>query len=580
MSLTALLHDAKAGQWLRFAVPRAILTTQRLDEVLPLLRCAESEVARGASVAGFISYEAAPAFDAALTTHPPGEFPLVWLGVYDTAQVQRLSDLPPAPGAYQLGEWQATVSEAEYAEAIAHIKAEIAAGRTYQVNYTYRLRAAFSGEPGALFAQLAEAQRAAYAAFVDTGRFVLCSASPELFFERTGRAVRAKPMKGTAARGRTLDEDETQARWLHHDPKNRAENVMIVDMLRNDLGRVAEIGSVRVPALFETERYPTVWQMTSTVTAETRASLPRLLTALFPCASITGAPKRSTMQIIRALEVTPRRAYCGAIGFVLPEGRAQFNVAIRTVLVDRATNEAEYGVGSGVVWDSNAADEWAECQVKSRVLRAKQPPFALLESLRWEPATQYFLFERHLRRLCDSAVYFGFTLDEATARSRLEALARTLPPIPHKVRLLAQRAGDLHITAAPLPADAARPVTLALAPAPVSSADLFLFHKTTHRQVYDAARAARPEADDVVLWNERGEITETCLANLALKLEGIWWTPPVEAGLLPGTYRAELLATGRLRERFLTLDDLQRAEALAVLNSVRLWRAAALTAGP
>ncbi|MDW8325801.1 MAG: aminodeoxychorismate synthase component I [Anaerolineales bacterium] len=577
MSVTALLHDAAGNRWLSFGEPRACFSTRRLDEVLPLLRCAESEVERGAYLAGFISYEAAPAFDPALAAHPPGEFPLIWLGVFDAAQVQPLPELPPFSGAFQLGEWQATVSEAEYAEAIARIKAEIAAGRTYQVNYTYRLRAPFSGEPRALFAQLADAQRAAYSAYVDIGRFVLCSASPELFFERTGRTVRAKPMKGTAARGRTLAEDEAQARRLHHDPKNRAENVMIVDMLRNDLGRVAETGSVRVPALFETERYPTVWQMTSTVIAETRASLAQLLAALFPCASVTGAPKRSTMHIIRALEATPRRAYCGAIGFVLPEGRAQFNVAIRTVLIDRALGQAEYGVGSGVVWDSNAADEWAECQVKSRVLRARLPAFALLESLRWEPATSYFLLDRHLRRLRDSAVYFGFALDEAAVCARLEALAQTLPPIPHKVRLRVERDGGLHVEAAPLNDAGNEPVRLALAPRPVNSSNIFLFHKTTHRQMYDEARAARPEADDVVLWNERGELTEACLANLAVKLDGEWWTPPMEAGLLPGVYRAELLETGYLRERVLSPDDLQRAEALAVLNSVRLWRAATFT---
>jgi para-aminobenzoate synthetase/4-amino-4-deoxychorismate lyase len=351
---------------------------------------------------------------------------------------------------------------------------------------------------------------------------------------------------------------------------------MIVDMLRNDLGRVAETGSVRVPVLFETERYPTVWQMTSTVTAETKAPLTRLLTALFPCASITGAPKRSTMRIIRELEATPRRAYCGAIGFVAPEGRAQFNVAIRTVLIDRATGQAEYGVGSGVVWDSVAEDEWAECQIKSRVLRTKPPAFALLESLRWEPATHYFLLDRHLERLRASAAYFGFPLDEAAARARLESLAQTLPPAPHKVRLLVQRDGSVQTEAALLPAEQNPQVRLSFAPAPVSSSDVFLFHKTTQRQVYDKARAARPEAGDVLLWNERSEITETCTANVAAKLDGVWWTPPLACGLLAGTYRAELLAAGRLRECILTVNEVQHAEALAVLNAVRLWRAACL----
>jgi para-aminobenzoate synthetase/4-amino-4-deoxychorismate lyase len=323
--------------------------------------------------------------------------------------------------------------------------------------------------------------------------------------------------------------------------------------------------------------------MTSTVTATTRASVAEIMAALFPCASITGAPKPRTMRLIRELEPTPRRIYTGAIGFLAPGGlarrRAQFNVAIRTVLVDRATGQAEYGVGGGIVWDSVADDEYAECQIKARVLTARPPTFALLESLRWTPEAGYFLLERHLGRLRDSAAYFSFALDIGRAREQLAALAGGLPAIAHKVRLLVAQDGDLQVEAAPLPEPepAPGPLGLHLALTPLSPADVFLYHKTTQRQIYDRARAARPGADDVLLWNERGEITETTVGNVAVQLDGEWFTPPVECGLLAGTYRALLLDEGRIRERTITREMLSRSQGLAVVNSVRLWRAARLS---
>ncbi|MGQ0602415.1 MAG: aminodeoxychorismate synthase component I [Anaerolineales bacterium] len=598
MSNEIILHEPRTGLWLHFREPRVVIEARTLAEVLPALRRVEAATQGGAWAAGFIAYEAAPAFDPTLTTHASADFPLVWFGIYDAPQ--HLTGFENLSGVCELGEWTSTVTEAEYARAVECVKDHIARGLTYQVNYTYRLRAPFRGEPRALFAQLTEAGRAPYAAFVAAGRFAICSASPELFFTLEDGALISKPMKGTAARGRTLAEDEAQADWLRNSEKNRAENVMIVDMIRNDIGRVAEVGSVRVPSLFDVERYPTLWQMTSTVTGTTHRSLTDTLAALFPCASITGAPKRSTMRLIRELESTPRRLYTGAIGFITPEGRAQFNVAIRTVVVDRERGEAEYGVGSGIVWDSDAADEWAECAIKARVLREKRPEFELLESLRWEPAPSpigvfprgeaslrlqrglsgYWLSERHLQRLRDSAIYFQFELNVEEVRARLEEFALTLPALPHKVRLTAQRGGGLHCEAAPLPEHAPSPVTLALARTPVHSTDVFLFHKTTQRAVYEAARAAHPHAGDVLLWNERGEITETTTANLAVQLEGQWFTPPLECGLLAGTYRAELLDQGKLTEHTIMLEMLRRAEGSAVINSVRGWRAAILVDSP
>lgn len=588
MNAQVVMHDARAGRWLRFSQPQAVIEARRLDEVVPQLQRVEAAVRDGWWAAGFISYEAAPAFDAALAAHPPGDFPLLWFGLY--AEPRADEEASRAPGAtFALGEWTPSLSRAAYDCAIARIKDYIARGHTYQVNYTFRLRAPFSGDAWALFQQLAEAQAAECAAYFDLGRYAICSASPELFFDLNDGLLTSRPMKGTAARGRTLAEDEASAEWLRCSEKDRAENVMIVDMIRNDIGRVAEIGSVRVPRLFDVERYPTVWQMTSTVTGITRAALAEVLQALFPCASITGAPKPRTMRIIQELEPEPRRIYCGAIGFIAPDPihpdanvsraplRAQFNVAIRTVLIDREQGSAEYGVGSGIVWDSVSEAEYEECRIKARVLNETRPAFALLESLRWAPDEGYTLLDRHLHRLFTSAEYFGFAFDVEAARHELQALAAGLPPLPHKVRLTASRQGGLQLEAAPI--GDIRPVRLGIAPTPVHSSNVFLYHKTTRREVYEAALAACPGADDVVLWNERGEVTETCTANLAVWLEGAWWTPPVGCGLLAGTYRAALLEAGRLRERVITLEMMRRSERLAVLNSVRLWREARLING-
>jgi para-aminobenzoate synthetase/4-amino-4-deoxychorismate lyase len=589
-----VLRDAATRQWLCFREPVRVVTAECLDDVLPALREVESLVnTRGLWAAGFISYEAAPAFDSALRVRQMEGFPLLWFGVYDSPSPPAPLPLgegnwprngkgpPPLPSGERAGvrgesmprEWHPSINRECYESALARIKDYIARGHTYQVNYTLRLRAPFTDDAYALFEALVRAQPVEYAAYVDIGPFAVCSVSPELFFRLDGRRITARPMKGTAPRGRFTAEDRAQAERLRHSEKNRAENVMIVDMLRNDLGRIAEIGSVRAPGLFEIERYPTVWQMTSTVAAETEASLAEIMTALFPCASITGAPKARTMQIIAELEAAPRRVYTGCIGFIAPRRQAQFNVAIRTVLVDRSRGEAEYGVGGGIVWDSDADDEYAECQHKARVLTEPRPEFSLLESLRWSPDEGYFLLEHHLRRLCDSADYFDVPVDTACVKAELEQLARSLPPGPHKVRLLVARDGAITVEAAPLTLSPA-PVRLALAPTPINSGDKYLFHKTTHRPMYDALLKSHPDADDVILWNERGEVTETCHANIVVQLGGELVTPPVECGLLAGTYRAWLLEQGKIRERAVTLDDLSRAQAVYRVNSVRGWQAA------
>jgi len=564
-----ILHDAASATWLHFENPLKIISASNITEVIPALREIETCVERmGYYAAGWISYEAAPAFDEAFTTHPDG-FPLLWFGLYSKPRHSRA--LPPPDASYTLGAWTPSVTRAAYDAAITEIKAQIGQGETYQVNYTFRLRSKFKGSPWSLFIQMLKAQPVAYPAFLDTGRYAICCASPELFFRLDGDQITCRPMKGTARRGRTLTEDESHADALKTSPKERAENVMIVDMLRNDLGRIARTGSVQVPALFNAERYRTLWQMTSTVTAQVTVPFTDLMAALFPCASITGAPKVNTMRLIAMLEDTPRKAYTGTIGFLAPGRQAQFNVAIRSVLIDRKSSEAEYGVGSGVVWDSSAADEYTESLLKTRALTQPQPEFALLETFRWTSDEGWFLQKEHLKRLHDSAIYFDFPFDSPAIEARLIAIAKILDG-PARVRLLLHPNGSLAHEAFPLPPTANdKPMQIKLALVPINSQDSFFFHKTTHRDAHEKARAAQPDCDDVLLYNERGELTESTIANLVVEIENNLVTPPISCGLLAGTFRAMLLEQGLVTERIIKREDLAHCTKIFLVNSVRGW---------
>ncbi len=560
MTGDAFIQDGPRG--LRFAAPAQVVVAMRPDEVIPALQAVETAVNQhGLTAAGFIAYEAAAAHG--LAVHAPlPDLPLLWFGLYEHVEI--LDDWaaewvdPPSSASYTTGPWQPALDRAAHATIIRRIKDYLARGHSYQVNHTFPLQAAFAGDPWPFFVDLATAQQGEHAAFIDTGRFAVCSASPELFFQLDGERLTTQPMKGTAARGRTLAEDEARMADLRQSVKNRAENLMIVDMLRNDLGRVAETGSVAVPRLFAVERYPTLLQMTSTVTARTRASVVEILASLFPCASITGAPKVRTMQIIRELEPQPRGVYTGAIGWIGPKRRARFNVAIRTALIDRERRRASYGVGGGVVWDSDAGDEYAECLLKARVLTARQPQFQLLESLLWEPGDGYFLLETHLARLADTAIYFKVPLDRPAVEARLSELATTLNAAS-KIRLLVNRNGAFTLEVVTLTQETSPPpVRIGLAKTPVDSNSIWLYHKTSRREAYAAARASRPDCDEVILWNEHGELTEASTANLVLDLDGERFTPPVTSGLLAGTFRDWLLAAGHIRERILTSPTCER----------------------
>lgn len=571
MSGRAVVRDPRTGRWLLFDDPKAIVDARSVAEVMPALERIEAAAAAGFWAAGYVAYEAAPAFDRAFATRPPGGVPLLRFGLYDPPAES--SGLPaPSTGGVPPPAWSPSVDRKTYDRAIGVIRRKIAAGETYQVNYTFRLRAPQDVDSYAWFVRLAAAQPSGHAAYLDGERFAVISASPELFFDLRGEEIEVRPMKGTAPRGRTLEEDEERAERLRTSAKERAENLMIVDMVRNDLGRIAATGSVEAPRLFETERYPTVWQMTSTVKARTAAPLPEVFRALFPCASVTGAPKGRTMSIIAGLEDSPRGVYTGAVGFVGPGRRASFNVAIRTVVVDRERGEAEYGVGGGVLWDSTAAGEYDECLLKAKVLGESRPEFSLLETMLWRRREGWSLLGRHLGRMRDSARYFGFPFDEISVRLRLESAAAEFTEERRRVRLLLDRRGELRIESVLLAAEEGGPPVVAIAKRPVRSDDPFLYHKTTHRRVYDDTLAAHPGAEDVILVNERGEVTESCTANVVVEREGRKITPPVRCGLLPGTFRAELLERGEIVEGVLTPEDLRRSERVWLVNSVRGWR--------
>lgn len=571
-STTLALFNARDRRWLHFERPLAIYQAWSLAGVTPVLERVEEETRRrNRWAAGFIAYEAAPAFDRALAVRPPDPaLPLLWFGIFaEPRQTVRL-EWPAESGSATPG-WTPTVDDADYARAIARIREHIRRGDTYQVNYTVRLRAPASPSPRALFAALIDAQQPAYGAFIETADWALCSASPELFFDWEGDRVLSKPMKGTRPRGLWAAKDRQLAAELAASEKDRAEHIMIVDMVRNDLGRIARTGSVTVERPFAAEPYPTLWQMTSEVRGSTGAGFSEILRALFPAASITGAPKARTMALIAELETTPRGAYTGAIGFVAPGRRAQWNVAIRTVRTDKKAGTAEYGTGGGIVWDSTADAELEECRVKARILTRRLPAFNLLETILWTPEGGLFLLERHLDRLEDSAATFAFPVNREAIRRQLMEAVRSLPPGPHRVRLTVPKEGRPSLEAVPL-APLPSPFRVKLALEPIDPANPLLYHKTTRRELYEQARQACPDAQDVLLWNPKGELTESSIANILVEIDGAWYTPPLSSGLLGGVCRAEWLARGAIRERPVLAGELRPSSRIRLINSVRgVW---------
>ena len=567
---------------LAFGAPRERLRAMTLADVAPLLARVDALSRAGAWCVGHLCYEAAAAFDPAFETHAPADptRPLAAFAVHDAPLESVAFDPDADPDADASVQWTDGPQRAAFDATIAAILRAIADGEVYQVNATAPLTGHMQGDPLGLFAALRRAQPNAYAAYLDLGDGErILSVSPELFFDWRGDRLLARPMKGTAPRGATPAEDAAQAAFLRDAAKERAENLMIVDLLRNDLSRTATPHSVHVPRLFHTEAWPTVWQMSSDVVATTRTgiTLADVFGALFPCGSITGAPKVQAMRLIRRLETEPRGVYCGAIGVVQPGGAATFNVPIRTLALRKqgGTTQVRCGIGSGITADATAAGEWDEWRHKRAFVDRASQAFELLETLRLDDG-ELLDIDAHLQRIDDAARHFAFASPLAAARATLDDLRASHASGRWRLRLLADRAGLTHAQAFAL-APTPEPVRVVLADRPLVGSDgEFVRFKTTRRGHYDAFTPADATVFDTLLWNERGQLTEFTRGNVALRIAGRWLTPAASSGLLPGIARARLLREGVIFEDKLTPDDLRRADGLAFINSLRGWLVAEL----
>jgi para-aminobenzoate synthetase/4-amino-4-deoxychorismate lyase len=580
-----LLDDAReagAADAHLFIDPSEVFVAHRPDEVSDVLAAADAARSKGGTLAGYIAYEAGLALEpklAALTPARTGAAgPLVWLGLFDNARVMSAADVPAwlseqARGHSSLGPLVPQLSPGGYVEAFAALQEAIRAGDIYQANLTFSLTGSFRGEPLALYAALREQARAGYGGVVFDGQHWLLSLSPELFVSLKNSEAKAKPMKGTRPRGTSAADDQALAAELAGSLKDKAENLMIVDLMRNDLSRVAEPGSVRVEAPFAVESYPTVHQMVTTVRARLAEGTGAidLVRALFPCGSITGAPKIRAMELIDALERDARGPYCGAIGRIGPDGETAFNVAIRTLRlteIENAQGTAVLGVGSAIVADSEALPEWRESLLKGAFARRAAPGFDLTETMRFDPEEGVPLLEFHLERIKASAAELGFAFDRHTARNRIQALCFELDA-PARLRLLASHRGEIALEAAPFPAPLAEPALCIALPLPVDAGDWRLRHKTTDRDFYDVARTAAIEegAVEALLVRDGGLVTEGSFTNLFVERKGVLLTPPAALGLLPGVLRRSLIEQGVAREAELTLDDL--AGGFLIGNALR-----------
>ncbi len=558
-----LLDDARsagAAPARLYTDPVEIVTTRRPGEVAAALGALRTATRGGLHAAGYLAYEAGAALEPKLAGASAAEGPLLWFGLFRgfrTIDPAGMAALLPDPDGAWLGTPSPGISQADHGAQLARVKSLIAAGDIYQANLTFPTRVATAGHPLALYAGLRARAASPYGALVATGTQWLLSLSPELFFALQDGKVTTRPMKGTAAPG----SDPLQ---LARDPKQRAENLMIVDLLRNDLSRVARTGTVAVPEMFRVEDYPTVQQMTSTVTAQLDGGRDAIdvIEALFPCGSITGAPKIRAMEAIGDIEQRARGVYTGSIGRIDPDGSAAFNVAIRTLAMTEGEPIATLCLGSGIVADSAAASEWHECLAKGAFVPASRR-FDLVETMKFDPEGGLVRLDAHLARLKASAEAFGFAFDRHAARNDLQAATFRLRDAA-RVRLLLGAGGHVAVEVRPMPPPPAGPVELRIVPLPVDPSDFRLRHKTTDRAFYDRARRGHFE---ILFALPDGRLTEGSFTNIFVDRGGKLLTPPCDAGLLGGVLRNELVAEGRAREAELRADDLQHGFFIG--NSLR-----------
>lgn len=560
-----------------------VIRAENANEIIPLLDRVKDYLAEGYYVAGWISYEAGLFLEDRLSTHGSQSYetPFLLFGVYENCQRLSSTDSDDYWAAYAMDDDYAisdvhlNISLSDYEAAVSKIHDYLLAGDIYQVNYTLKSKFKFQGKAESFFAALRKSQRVEYGAFLQSEELSVLSLSPELFFRKEGQEITARPMKGTCPRGRSGEEDQYNATSMQKDEKSRAENLMIVDLLRNDLAKISSPASVKLKSLYDIEKYRTLFQMTSTITAEVpeKTNVVDLIKALFPCGSVTGAPKIRAMEIIAELEAEPRGIYTGAIGYMSPEGECCFSVPIRTITLDQS-GQGEMGIGSAIVADSEVHAEYEECLLKAQFATGRFREFALIETIRW--SGEYDLLNEHLQRLRESADYFDFDFEEKAIRDDLEQHSDFLGQDKiWKVRLLLSRKGQIAITSQPITPPSQQAVRIiTLSDKTVDSQNPMLFHKTTDRDFYDRELKQHQQhydSYDVLFVNEKGHLTEGSYNNIFLQKNGYLITPPLEDGVLSGILRQSLLQDPkvRLRVESLTVGDLWDADALFMGNSVR-----------
>lgn len=553
---------------LMFNNPIEIVTTSSLNDVAHCLNKVERAVESGYYAAGFLSYEASKAFNPHFNVKNPSHIPLLWFGIF-TKPITSSHLLKEQ--SYHYKDWKLSITKNQFNDAFHHINNYIKNGHISQINYTTQYETHFSGDTYSYYNDLKNAQQANYSAYIHTDNFDILSASPELFFKVENNIIKMKPMKGTIDRGLTYDDDIKKKKWLEQSDKNKYENKLTTKLMYEELKQITKNNSISIYDRYKVAQYPTVFQMTSTIegTLRPNTTLFNIFKAVFPCGSITGVPKQAAMDLISNLETNDRNVYCGAIGYITPKKKAIFNVPIRTVVVDNKLEKATYGVGGAITENSTVQEEFNEIKTKAKILQKKQPTFELLETLGLING-KYIVFDNHINRLKRSAIYFNFNINLDDIKKALLLKSEEYARGDWRVRLLVSKNGSFTIEVHPLN-HIGENLYVKLAEKPLQKNNPFLYHKTTYRDIYDQFKMTDDQFFDVLLWNEEKEITEFTIGNIVVKLNGELLTPPVESGLLAGTYREKLLQESKIKERKIYVDDLKKCSQIWFINSVRKW---------
>lgn len=552
-----------------FKNPEQVIIAHYPEEIEKCLQAIETAVASGRYAAGYMSYEATEAFHPTVKRKTKSKMPLLWFGIFknkSSVRQEQMNDL----NNYATSEWKMNITRDTYERVFNQIMDQITNRTIEQINYTVKFKATFQGDSYAYYKALRRTQQANFNAYVNIGRFQMLCATPELFFQMQHNVLKMKPMKGTIHRGKTVEEDIRNKEWLATSQKNRDENKMTMHLMKDELKNIVQPNSIQTKDEYLVETYPTVYQMTSTITGRraNHIKVTDIIRHLFPASSIAGVPKKEALELIAELETENREIYCGTIGYITPHEDAFFNVPIRTVVIDDILKTAEYGVGGAITNQSNVTEEYEEMITKAKILQLNKQPFELLETFGLYDGT-YIVYDNHLVRLQQTAKHFHYPLNIEEIEAKLIEYANKHPKGKWIVRLTVSASGTWTTEVKQM--DTYQTNKVKLAKKPIRANNPLLYYKTTNRTLYEKHRIMDNELFDTLLWNETGEITEFTIGNVVVELNDKLYTPPISAGLLPGTFRAKLLKENKMEERSIYKDDLYDATNIWLINSVRKW---------